>query len=223
MLIHDSQKNQKIQKIKNGKSENPFFCRNYAMIIARNDSSQKFNIKDDVFGSPPPILANIFPIFHFFPNKWGFQKLATPGPQNQWIWFNLYSKNKRIEILFLEIYFFCRNYAMIIARYDSLRKFNIKDDVFGSPPPILANIFPIFDFSLTSGAFKTWQPLVLKINIAKNKYSKDERLEICFILQELRYDYCTIRFFAKIQYQRWRFRVASSDPRENFPGFRFFP
>jgi len=83
MLIHDSQKNQKIQKIKNGKSENPFFCRNYAMIIARNDSSQKFNIKDDVFGSPPPILANIFPIFHFFPNKWGFQKLATPGPQNQ--------------------------------------------------------------------------------------------------------------------------------------------
>ena len=53
------------------------------MIIARNDSSQKFNIKDDVFGSPPPILANIFPIFHFFPNKWGFQKLATPGPQNQ--------------------------------------------------------------------------------------------------------------------------------------------
>ena len=48
-----------------------FFCRNYAMIIARNDSSQKFNIKDDVFGSPPPILANIFPIFDFFPNKWG--------------------------------------------------------------------------------------------------------------------------------------------------------
>ena len=31
------------------------------------------------------------------------------------------------------------------------RKFNIKDDVFGSPPPILANIFPIFDFSLTVG------------------------------------------------------------------------
>ena len=73
----------KSKKIKMEKVKIHFFCRNYAMIIARNDSSQKFNIKDDVFGSPPPILANIFPIFHFFPNKWGFQKLATPGPQNQ--------------------------------------------------------------------------------------------------------------------------------------------